>query len=357
MQEKLNRHIEKGLALFESRDYEESYSELSQAIFLIEEEEGEMFLNSEQISEIYMFRASALIASDDHLAYNDEAIFHQALEDYEAAIDLQPLNALLYNLRGKTYLRAKFSDFTQAAKVDFVKAVELDKEEFSAMKSLGEILSKEGKYTEAIRYFSIILDKSKDAETYMLRAVTNFKKPQPDYAAAAADFGKAQEIMPRLEELYVWRAQCFQELNQIDRAVAEYNKLIKISPRNAGYYIDRGTLLHHQDPEGALNDYTRALDIQAHPLAYNNRANLLARQGNLQGAIADAKSALKTDPNFGIAHASLAEIYAQMKDKVNMYNHLEIAVEKYFEDVFELLENPVYEPFRKEDRFQELIRK
>lgn len=357
MQEKLKKHIESGLALFESRDYEASYSELSQAIHLIEEEEGEMFLNATQVSEIYMFRASALIAADDHQAYNDEATFYQAMDDYEEAIGLQPSNALLYNLRGKTYLRAKFSDFTQKAKVDFQRAIELDKEEFSAMKSLGEILSKEGKYNDAIRYFSIILDKNKDAETYMLRAVTNFKKPQPDYAAAAADFGKAQELLPRLEELYLWRAQCFQELKQIDKAVAEYDKLIQISPRNAGYYIDRGTLLHHANPEAALNDYTRALDIQAHPLAYNNRANLLARQGNLQGAIEDAKSALKTDPNFSIAHASLAEIYALMKDKANMYNHLEIAVEKYFEDVFELLENPVYEPFRNEERFQQLIRK
>ncbi|MCI4668234.1 MAG: tetratricopeptide repeat protein [Bacteroidia bacterium] len=357
MQEKLNRHIEKGLALFESRDYEDAYSELSQAIFLIEEEDGEMYLNSSQVSEIYLFRASALIASDDHVAYNDEAIFFQAMEDYEAALDLQPANPLLYNLRGKTYLKAKFTDYSKEAKADFLRAIELDKEEYSAMKSLGEILSKEGKYDEAIRYFSMILEESKDAETYMLRAVSNFKKPRPDFAAAARDFGEAQKILPRLEELYIWRAQCFQELRQYDSAVLEYDKLIQISPRNAGYYIDRGALLHKTNAEAALNDYTRALDIKAHPLAFNNRANLFAQQGNLEAALADAQSALKTDPNFSIAHASLAEIYALMRDKANMYNHLEIAVKQYFEDVFELLENPVYEPYRKEERFQQLIKK
>ncbi len=355
MREKLLKHIEDGLALFESRDYEEAYSELSRAVHLIEEEDEGMNLTSTQISEIYMFRASSLIAADDHMAYSDPATFHQALDDFEAAIETQPLSALLYNLRGKTYLRATFEDFKEEAKADFRKALEIDPEEFSAMKSLGETLSKEGKYDAAIALFSRILDKEKDAETFMLRGVSNFKKPQADYAAAAADFGRAMDILPRLEELYVWRAQCFQELGQIEEAIEEYNQLIKISPRNPGYYIDRGVLLHHKDPKAALNDYSSALDIKPHPLAYNNRASLFAQEGKFEEAIKDAQAALHTDGTYGIAYATLAEIFARQKDREQMYHYLQLALENYFDDIFELLENPIFEPYQKEEKFQQLI--
>ena len=164
-------------------------------------------------------------------------------------------------------------------------------------------------------------------------------------------------MLPRLEELYIWRAQCFQELGQLDKAIKEYDALLQISPRNAGYYIDRGVIQHSSHPEAALNDYSMALEIQSHPLAYNNRASLLARQGNFEAAIADAQSALQLDQKYHIAYATLAEIYAQMGQKEQMYLNLELAVENYFEDILELFENPIYEAYKQEERFLDLLKK
>ena len=357
MDAKADKYILHGKALFEARDYEQAYEKLSQAIYLLEENDARLWMNPEEMGELYLLRGSALYQDNENEALSDPDIFTQIIEDYEQAISFQPENSLYYRIRGRLYLNCKFGDFKKEAKADFQEAIKANKQDHLALRFMGEILSKEEEYDKAIHYLTLSLQEVEDKEAFMMRGVCYFRKIPADYSAAALDFGKAQEQLPKLEELYIWRAQCFQELGDITSAIQEYNRLIKISPGNAGYLIDRGTMRFEDDPDGAFDDFNRALEIQIHPLALNNRAYYYLQKGDYQSAIADAKTALEVNGDHSIAYATLAEIYAITGDKEEFYHYLDLALKNYYTDIVDVLMEPAFSPYKEESRFLQLIGK
>jgi tetratricopeptide (TPR) repeat protein len=355
IQTQLQRFISHGKALFEARDFEVAHQEFSYALHLLEEADGSRWLEAEEIAEIYLLRGSALFHDDERLAYQDPDVFHQVLEDFEMAIEAQPDNYVYRTLRGRLFLNCKYANYLREAKEDFAKALSLQPDDVQAQKQMGDVLSKLGEFDRAIYYFSQVLNKETDKETYLLRGVSHFRKFPPDFAAAAADFGQAQKWLPRLEELYLWRAKCFQELGEMAVAIEEYDRLLAFSTQKAGYYVDRGVMRLDTDPEGALADYNQALALGANPLAYNNRAFYYRQKGEFDKAIADAQAALAVDPNFAIAYATLAEIYADLGDRESLYEYLELAVTHYYEDALALMEETAFIPYQEEERFRALL--
>ncbi|MCB0852457.1 MAG: tetratricopeptide repeat protein, partial [Bacteroidetes bacterium] len=212
-------------------------------------------------------------------------------------------------------------------------------------------------YEKAIFYFTQSLAIQKEAEIYMLRGVCHFRKAVPDFTSAAQDFGEAQKQLPKLEELYIWRAQCFQELGDFTSAIEEYDRLVEIAPGNASHLIDRGTIKYAIDPEDAFSDFNKALEITVHPLALNNRAYYYLQQGDYDSAIEDAKMALEVDSNYSIAYATLAEIYATQGDREAFYHFLELAKQHYYEDIIDIMMEPAFAPYTAEPRFLKIIGK
>lgn len=357
MNSKLEDYISHGKACFEARDYEEAYRQFSLAIGMIEEGTTQFFMNDEELAKVYLFRGSALFSDSEREALNNPDIFNQILDDYDQAVSVQPNNPIYRNVRGKLYLNCQFTNFLEEAREDFSQVVKRHPDNSMALKSLGEIYSREEAYDQAIYYFSKALEKGEDKEVYMLRGVCQFRKTVPDFAAAADDFGKAQVFLPRLEELYVWRAQCFLELNDYGAAIGEYDKLLEIAPNKAGYYVDRGAVKIDHDPDGALADFDRALEIADHPLAYNNRAYYYLQQGDYAQAIQDAMRALEVDGEYSIAYATLAEIYARMDDEEQFYKYLELALKFYYDDIVEVMLEPAFEKYNNDSRFLDLIGK
>lgn len=81
-------------------------------------------------------------------------------------------------------------------------------------------------------------------------------------------------------------------------AIVLFNLLIKLNPKNASNYNNRG-LLHFQNGqlELALADYNRALKLNPRlAKVYNNRANCYAALGKLEDAIADYETAIDLNP-------------------------------------------------------------
>ncbi|MEM7655355.1 MAG: tetratricopeptide repeat protein [Bacteroidota bacterium] len=351
----LEQFVSHGQALFEGRDFEASYQQLSLAVFLLEEEGALEWLGEEEGAKVYLLRGSALLHEHGDQAYHDPDLFQQVLEDFETAIDLQPDQSTYYVLRGRLFLNCKYANYLFEAKSDFSQALGLQPNDLTALKLMGDVLSRLGEYDRAIYYLSRVLEAQPDKEVYLLRGLSYFRQSAPDLAAAAADFGQAQQWFPRLEELYLWRAQCFQELGETQAALEEYDRLLSFSTQKAGYYIDRGVIRAASDPQGALDDYSKALALEAHPLAFNNRAVMLRQQGNYEAAIADAQAALATDPTYSIAYATLAEIYAEIEERSAMYHYPQLAVKHYYEDPMRLLEEPVFKPYHQDEEFRVLL--
>jgi tetratricopeptide (TPR) repeat protein len=89
-------------------------------------------------------------------------------------------------------------------------------------------------------------------------------------------------------------------------ALADYNRAIKINPKNANAYYNRGLLkaTKLQDDRGALADYDRAIQLNpTYDVAYNNRGNLkVDKLKDLQGALADYDRAIKLKPRNAEAY-------------------------------------------------------
>lgn len=346
---------EQGKALYEARDYEEAFVRFSRAIGLVEDQGADHVFSVDEWADLYVSRASALLADGAGTRGVDTETFEEALADFEQAMDVQPDKALLYLLRGRMYLQQGDSKYLAAAQADFERVLDLEPGQTSALRYLGETLAKRDQYQEAIPFLSQALEKNPNTETRLMRGVSYFRQHPPKYAEALADFTEAQKQMPRLESLYIWRAQCLQEMGQIATAIEEYDRLIALAPHKPGYLIDRSVLKMQFDPNASLADLNAALEIAPLPLAYNNRAVIWRMRGNLDAAIADAEAALRADPTFSIAYATLAEIFAEKGDRDSFYQYLELALKHYYEDIIEVLEEPAFGPYAAEPQFLKLL--
>jgi tetratricopeptide (TPR) repeat protein len=82
-----------------------------------------------------------------------------------------------------------------------------------------------------------------------------------------------------------------------DKAMDDYTQAIRIDPRYAVAYINRGLIFYRKDDmDSAIADYTRSIEINPKdPMAYNNRGNAYKKKGALDNALADYDDAIKLD--------------------------------------------------------------
>ena len=107
----------------------------------------------------------------------------------------------------------------------------------------------------------------------------------------------------------------------LDGAIADYTKAIEISPQYAAAYVNRGVARKTKgDLDGAIADYDKALSMNPRlKEAYNNRGLVLQLKGLLDEAIADFDQALAMDPHYAGAHynrASAARAKGDLKTAI-----------------------------------------
>ncbi|WNJ21017.1 tetratricopeptide repeat protein [Pontibacter sp. G13] len=356
MQERIQKLIDMGRRSYEERAFEQATTKLSLALGMIQEEDPDRLLFDEaELAEVHVIRGTSMLEGDRGQAFEDPDLFHQIMEDYEAAIELVPDQLLYYNLRGRMYMNCTFEDFSEKAKEDFEHVLKHEKDNPIALKNLGELSSKLGEYEDAIRHYDRLIQAAPDPDAYFMRGMAHFRQRNPDYKAAAADFLQAQREMPTMAELYLFRSQCLVELGDVEGAIEEYDRLIEVDGSKAGYYVDRGVLKLEQSLEAAKADFDKALDLEAHPLAFNNRAWIHSQQGRYQEAILDAEAALDADGEHSIAYATLAEIYAAKGDRASFLEYLEQALTYYYEDPLEVLDEPAFAQFGDDPDFKQLV--
>jgi tetratricopeptide (TPR) repeat protein len=141
------------------------------------------------------------------------------------------------------------------------------------------------------------------------------KKNEVD--GALADYNKAIEINPQNYHAYTSRGDLkTDKLNNTNGALADYNKAIEIAPENPYAYNNRGFLKTKlNDTKGALADYNKAIEIDPRNLrAYNNRGSLRMHELNdYQGALTDYNTAIEINPEYVDAYYNRGNL---KKDKL-----------------------------------------
>ena len=80
----------------------------------------------------------------------------------------------------------------------------------------------------------------------------------------------------------------------INNSIIYLNEAIEIKPNDARFYISRGTFRGTKNYEDAIEDYTKAIEIDLNNVfAYRLRADLKRKLGDNKGADEDDKKADK----------------------------------------------------------------
>ena len=84
----------------------------------------------------------------------------------------------------------------------------------------------------------------------------------------------------------------------INNSIVYLNEAIEIDPYDVRFYISRGTFRGTENYEDAIEDYTKAIEIEPNSVfAYRLRGDSKSKLGDYQGAIDDYTKAIDIEPN------------------------------------------------------------
>jgi tetratricopeptide (TPR) repeat protein len=118
---------------------------------------------------------------------------------------------------------------------------------------------------------------------------------------AIAEYNKALKIDQHNAEAYLERGIALSEKGDFDNALADFNNAIEINPRYAEAYLNRGVIWYRKgDFDKAITDSTTAIEIYPRAAgAYNNRAAAMEKKGDIERKIAlsDYTKAIEINPH------------------------------------------------------------
>ncbi len=195
-------------------------------------------------------------------------------------------------------------------------------EKAKAYLSRGEAHADAGADRQALDDFTSALRLKKDnPAAFAGRARAKFALG--NFSGSIADFGAAIRLSPSYADFYVQRGHVYTVSDKPDPAIRDFTEALRLVPQNWSALNERGIANarkgHLATAEGksaeaqqyykaALDDYTAAIAILAHPVYYANRGHLLESQGKTDDAIKDYQQALLGDPSLTDAKRSLERL-------------------------------------------------
>ena len=224
-----------------------------------------------------------------------EPNFDAAINAYDAALRLNPADAVAYYNRGLA--RYALSQY-EAAIADYDSALRLNPAYAVAYYNRGLVRYALGQYAAAITdYDSALRLNPAYADAYYNRGIVRHALGQ--HAAAIADYNAALRLNPAYADAYNNRGGARYALGQYAAAITDYDSALRLNPAYADAYYNRGIVRHALGQHAAaIADYNAALRLNpAYADAYNNRGLVRASLDQHDAAIADYDSALRLNSN------------------------------------------------------------
>ena len=182
-----------------------------------------------------------------------------AVKNCDLALDLDPSNVTLLNLRGNAQVLAGNSVKSIA---DFTRAIALAPTNPEAYRYRANVyfLTKRDALALADYNRAIALD---PANAIGIELRGHFHQARGEYAAAIADFSKAIALKPG--EARVWNSRCWTRVlanSELDAALSDCDRAIAINPGYASAHDSRGYVhVRMTKYADAIEDFDRALAI------------------------------------------------------------------------------------------------
>ena len=163
---------------------------------------------------------------------------------------------------------------------------------------------------------------------YLERGKTYYESE--NYDKATVEFKNVLQIDPKVAEAWYYMAKISEKLEDWRTTFGNYAKVVELDPSN----VDAHRRLGHYhlvlgSQEGAEEQVDWLLENSPNdPDAMTMQAVILARNGDLDGAIAKANEALKLHPEHAPVSAVLAQLYREKGDLELVVKTLEKSVEQ-----------------------------
>ena len=224
--------------------------------------------------------------------------YEQAVKDFSAGIEIDPLNVRAYQGRARAY---KGRDKVAEAEKDYLKAIEIDPRNWRSHSALAKLYFDDSQYNKAVQKYQAAI------------------RLKPDDSGLHSSLGSA-----------------YMQMGQYDRAVPELEHAIELQATFQAYEDLGLSFFNKRQYADAINRYKAAiaLDDPQGYLGYGALARAyywagagqreLARE-NYERAIVLAKQKLIVNPDDADVHLMLSVYHAMLRQEKDAHSHLDRA--------------------------------
>ena len=241
--------------------------------------------------------------------YHSMEQYHNALQNFDRAIELNPKYKWAIASRGITY---RSMERYEEALQDFNCAIELDPQYDWAIANRGITYRSMERYEEALQDFNRAIELDpKYKWAIVIRGLTH--RSMERYEEALEDFNRAIELDPKYKWAIANRGKTYRLMKRYEEALQDFNRAIELDPQYQWAIASRGkTYCLMERYEEALQDFNRAIELNPQYDWYRYLRSLIYL------ALQQAESA-KTDLNIAIQIAQ--QKYTEKPDNCqNIFN-------------------------------------
>ncbi len=173
-----------------------------------------------------------------------------------------------------------------------------------------------GDFDGAIEDYSLVLQyDSRNFNAYANMANAQYRKG--DYSEALVSSNEAIHLSPENDSAHFLRGAINYYLNNYKEAIVDCTQAIRLgsSQLDRVYYIRANSRFKVKDIEGAIADYTEALEYDRYFLdALWERGEIYRRDDNFDLAIADYDQIIEINPEYVHAYIRKADIYCHKEN-------------------------------------------
>jgi len=229
------------------------------------------------------------------------------------------LNNSLRYFQDKNFLEAKRS---------LGQVLEIEPENFDALRIMGAILGAENNYQQAIDYFNkTIFLNPKYTESYFNKGLALFKLNKLEEAIICYD--KAIQLNPNFFQALCGKGIVLNKLNRYHEAIENYNKAIQLKPDYAEAWSNKGlTLDDLKQYEEALNHYDKAIQLEPdYAEAWSNKGITLHNLNRYEEALNHYDKAIQLKPDYAEAWSNKGITLHNLNRYEEALNHYDKAIE------------------------------
>jgi len=243
-------------------------------------------------------------------AYAMRKIYDRAIDDYSAALRVNPKSIPALTFRGGVYAETRRLDL---AWNDFTEAIRIDPKSAIAYFKRGDLLQHTHRCEQAVEDFTAAIGiEAKRYEIPLARARCYLELNQVD--AALADADAAVVLAPNEAEVYTARGKAWLRKGNPSRARADFGRVIERQPNNSAGYRLIATAEVALEQEAYAHCPTRdnqhALDLTA---GGEGSSQLCLSGPQYTEALAALDEAIKRQPNEAESYDDRAIIYSRLK--------------------------------------------